>query len=44
MGFVNPIFIFGLAGAGLPVAIHLLTRDRIRKVILCSIIPNFGGF
>ena len=31
MGFVNPIFIFGLAGAGLPVAIHLLTRDRIRR-------------
>ncbi len=32
MSFVNPTYLFALAGALLPVAIHLLTRDRIRKV------------
>ncbi|MHC5055659.1 MAG: BatA domain-containing protein [Planctomycetota bacterium] len=32
MGFLNPTFVLALAGAGLPLAIHLLTRDRVRRV------------
>src|ERR1051325_8437585 len=32
MNFVHPLFLIGLAGAALPVIIHLLTRDRVRKV------------
>ncbi len=32
MRFVNPMLLAGLCGALLPVVIHLLTRDRIRRV------------
>ncbi len=32
MQFVHPMFLAGLAGAAMPVVIHLLTRDRVRKV------------
>jgi hypothetical protein len=32
MSFFTPLFLVGLAGMLLPVLIHLLTRDRIRKV------------
>src|SRR5277367_3740287 len=30
MSFVNPYFLFALAGVAVPVLIHLLTRDRIQ--------------
>src|SRR4051812_45545057 len=32
MGFVHPLFLIGTLSALLPVIIHLLTRDRVRKV------------
>ena len=32
MSFLNSSFLIGLAGAAIPVVIHVLTRDRIRKV------------
>jgi len=32
MTFLTPTFLAGLAGVALPVLIHLLTRDRIRRV------------
>ena len=32
MRFVNPLFLVGILATLLPVLIHLLTRDRIRKV------------
>ena len=32
MSFLTPTFLVGLAGMGLPVLIHLLTRDRVRRV------------
>ena len=31
MSFLNPYFLAGLAAAALPVLIHLLTRDRVRR-------------
>ena len=35
--FINPWFLAGLAGAAVPVIIHLLTRDRIRKVAFSTL-------
>ena len=32
MSFLNPYFLFALAGVAVPVLIHLLTRDRIQHV------------
>ncbi len=32
MSFLNPYFLFALAGAALPVLVHLLTRDRVQHV------------
>ena len=37
MRFVNPLFLIGLGGAALPLLIHLLTRDRIRRVPFSSL-------
>jgi hypothetical protein len=37
MKFVNPIFLAVLAAVLLPVVIHLLTRDRIRKVAFSTL-------
>ena len=37
MSFANGYFLIGLAGAGIPVLIHLLTRDRIRRVSFPSL-------
>jgi hypothetical protein len=30
--FANPLYLVGLGGAAVPVLIHLLTRDRVRRV------------
>ena len=35
--FVNPWFLVGLAGAAIPIIIHILTRDRIRKVAFSTL-------
>lgn len=35
--FVNPWFLVGLAGVAIPVIIHILTRDRIRKVAFSTL-------
>ena len=32
MNFGSPLFLIGLSAAALPILIHLLTRDRIRRV------------
>lgn len=32
MSFLNPYFLLALAGAALPILIHLLTRDRVQHV------------
>src|SRR5512137_303096 len=32
MAFLNRYFLIGLAGAAVPILIHLLTRDRVRRV------------
>lgn len=32
MSFLNPVLLFGLLAAGLPVIIHLLTRPKLRKI------------
>ena len=37
MEFLNPFFVSALAVVALPVLIHLLTRDRIRKVAFSSL-------
>ncbi|MFB3891847.1 MAG: BatA domain-containing protein [Phycisphaerae bacterium] len=37
MNFVNKWFLIGLAAALLPVLIHLLTRDRVRKVAFSTL-------
>lgn len=31
MSFLNTYFLAGLAGAAVPILIHLLTRDRVRR-------------
>ena len=33
MGFITPIFLAGLAGASLPLLIHLLNREKPRQVV-----------
>lgn len=37
MKFLNPYFLAGLAAVLLPILIHLLTRDRIRKVAFSTL-------
>lgn len=38
MSFINPIFIIiGLAGIAVPILIHLLTRDQIKKVAFSTL-------
>ena len=37
MSFANPFFLFALAGAAVPVLIHLLTRDRIQHVTFSTL-------
>ncbi len=37
MTFANPYYLLGLAAAGLPVVIHLLTRDRVRRVAFSTL-------
>src|SRR5690349_13989563 len=37
MTFLNPLFLFGLAAAAIPVVIHLLTRKRPRRVPFASV-------
>jgi hypothetical protein len=37
MGFLNAVFLFGLAAAAVPVIIHLLNRRRLRKVKFSSL-------
>ena len=32
MNFLNPLFLFGLAAAAIPVLIHLFTRRKPREV------------
>lgn len=36
-GFVNPWFLLGLAGVAIPIIIHILTRDRVRKVAFSTL-------
>ena len=42
MDFINPLFLVGLAGVALPVLIHILTRDRIKRVAF-STLRFFAG-
>ncbi len=37
MNFVNPYFLIALGAGALPIVIHLLTRDRVRKVAFSSL-------
>lgn len=37
MSFLNPLFLFGLAAAAIPVIIHLFTRRRPREVTFSSL-------
>lgn len=37
MSFLNKAFLIGLAAVALPILIHLLTRDRIRKVAFSTL-------
>ncbi|HAU38024.1 MAG TPA: hypothetical protein DCX07_09960 [Phycisphaerales bacterium] len=37
MSFLSPYFLVALAGAAAPILIHLLTRDRIRKVAFSTL-------
>ncbi len=37
MSFVNPFFLIALAGAAVPILIHLLTRDRIQHVTFSTL-------
>jgi hypothetical protein len=37
MTFLNPLYLFGLAAAGIPIVIHLLTRKRPRRVPFASV-------
>ena len=42
MRFVNPIFLAAMAAIALPAIIHLLTRDRVRRVAF-STLRFFAG-
>jgi len=37
MSFLNPLFLFGLAAAAIPILIHLFTRRRPREVLFPSL-------
>jgi len=37
VAFTNPLYMVGLAGAALPILIHLLTRDRVQRVTFPSL-------
>jgi hypothetical protein len=37
MTFLNPLYLFGLAAAGIPIVIHLLTRKRPKRIEFSSI-------
>ena len=37
MSFLNPLYLFGLAAAAIPVVIHLFTRKRPREVPFSSL-------
>lgn len=37
MSFLNPLFLIALAGAAVPVLIHLLTRDRVQHVAFSTV-------
>ena len=37
MSFLNPLFLFGLLAAGIPIIIHLFTRRRPREVLFPSL-------
>jgi hypothetical protein len=37
MSFVNPLFLVGLAAVALPVLIHLLIRDRVKRVAFSTL-------
>lgn len=37
MSFINPLFLIGLAGIAVPILIHLLTRDQIKKVAFSTL-------
>jgi len=37
MSFVNPIFLFALAGVAVPVLLHVLTRDRIQHATFSTL-------
>ena len=37
MSFLNPYFLIGLAAIAVPIVIHLLTRDRVRRVAFSTL-------
>jgi len=37
MSYGSPLFLIGLAGAAIPLLIHLLTRDRVRRVTFSTL-------
>ena len=37
MGFLNSVFLIGLLAAGVPILIHLLTRDRVQRVAFSTL-------
>jgi len=37
MAFSNPYFLLGLAGVAVPILIHLLTRDQVKKVAFSTL-------
>ena len=37
MTFLNPLYLFGLLAAGLPIVIHLLTRRRPKRIPFSSV-------
>jgi hypothetical protein len=37
LNFLNPLFLFGLAAAAIPIVIHLFTRKRPRELIFSSL-------
>ena len=37
MTFLNPLYLFGLLAAGIPIVIHLLTRKRPTRIPFSSV-------
>ncbi|HIE27819.1 TPA: VWA domain-containing protein, partial [Candidatus Poribacteria bacterium] len=37
LSFLSPLFLIGLAGASIPIIIHLLNRERARRVLFSSL-------